>query len=580
MSALSGRRGFIGTLCALFAGAFLLVFVPVAAAAVLIPYPYAHFPLLTCAVFLGTGVVLFLAYRRLSRVSGFLERRFGVLLLLFSLLMLTAQLALGAHLRFQPAFDLEALYQGALEWLETGSFGAYASSTCHADYFAIFPNNLGGLVFLTLLFRPAAALGITDWFGVAMTANAVLVVSSMVLTALSCRRLWGAPTAITACLLFALSPPFWFMAPVFYTDTLSMVFPAAVFYLYVCSRAETRRIRLALYYAGMGILAALGALLKATVLIILIAILIALLCEKRWRRAMALAGAALCLIPLLFAGFRAYTAAHQQTSSAAAQESMPLSYWLALAVQGEGTYNHAIFQLGRSIRNPAARDAALREQVLAGLREQGIGGALTLPIRKSVRAFSDGTFALSDFLDDTPLTPNGLHRFLLYKGEYHPLYQSLCNGVWGVVLLLLLLSLWLHGKNGQPCAVFAAQVALFGLWLFLMLWEVNSRYITNFLSLLYLCAAGGMKPFSHFVRRTLHRLHVRCLPPHIVSGGDIAEAAHRTSCENSVKNKTGHKIRCAPRWSVHRLRCFPAVSRRCSTGNSSRTTTALRRSPA
>lgn len=495
------RRSFTGELCALFAVAFLFVFVPVTVACLLSPAPYPHFLLLTCAVFLGTGAFLWLAYRYVERTAAFWERHFGKVLLLFSLGMLIVQLLLGAQLRFRPAFDLEALYQGAQEWMETGTFGAYASATCHADYFAIFPNNLGGLVLLTLLFRSAAALGITDWFLVGMVANAALVVLSMVLTALSCRRLWGVRAALSALVLFLLSPPFWFMAPVFYTDTLSMMFPAAVFYLYVRSRTETRPSRLALYYTGMAVLAALGALLKATVLIALLAILIALLCEKRWRRALTLAGTAICLTALVFTGFRAYTTAHQHDPQAAAQEKMPLSYWLALAVQGEGTYNHTVFQLGRSIRDPAARDAALREHALASLQKQGVGGTLSLFARKSVRAFGDGSFALSDFLDDTPQTPNGLHRFLLYKGDRYPLYQSLCNGVWGAVLALLLLTVRRRTADGRPPAVLAAQVCIFGLWLFLLMWEVNSRYITNFLPLVYLCAAGGMERFSSLIRR-------------------------------------------------------------------------------
>lgn len=127
---------------------------------------------------------------------------------------------------------------------------------------------------------------------------------------------------------------------------------------------------------------------------------------------------------------------------------------------------------------------------------------LELFVRKSVRCFGNGTYALSDFLDDRPQQRGTLHEFVLYDGKDYALYSHFCQGVHTALMLLAVIS-------GAFAAVYARrrdepfvpQLSVFGLFLFLLMWETSARYIQNYMPLLFLSALSGLK--------SIHSLQVR-----------------------------------------------------------------------
>lgn len=121
----------------------------------------------------------------------------------------------GNMLRFDPQFDLEAIYRGTEQWVNIGDFTSYSSYTCHDNYFYVFPNNTGALFFLFIVFKNASLFGITDFFCVAMVVNVIMVTATMVITSLICKRRMSPSAGLLAAALFLISPPFWFIAPVF-----------------------------------------------------------------------------------------------------------------------------------------------------------------------------------------------------------------------------------------------------------------------------------------------------------------------------------------------------------------------------
>ena len=54
----------------------------------------------------------------------------------------------------------------------------------------------------------------------------------------------------------------------------------------------------------------------------------------------------------------------------------------------------------------------------------------------------------------------------------------------------------IRGKTA-PDLVFLLRLTLFGFWLFMMLWESNSRYLVHYLPVLYSCAFLGGTGAGH-----------------------------------------------------------------------------------
>lgn len=95
-----------------------------------------------------------------------------------------------------------------------------------------FSNNLGGMAFLAVFFSLAHSLGIIDHFMAVSVVNGLCVVATILITATLCKKLLGVKHTLFALLLFVVSLPFWFIAAVFYTDSLSMLFPTLILFLY------------------------------------------------------------------------------------------------------------------------------------------------------------------------------------------------------------------------------------------------------------------------------------------------------------------------------------------------------------
>lgn len=462
-------------------------------------YNYSSVAIISLIIFFT--VIICLCYYVFLKKEAFFQRHFNKTLIIFTLIMFSIQLIAGYSLRFEPVFDLEAIYQGAKQWASTGTFGTYSSGTCNELYFYVFPNNLGGLTFLTLVFKLFSLLKIRDTFAAAMIVNGLMSVGTMVITSLICKKLLGVRFAITALLLFLLSPPFYFIAPVFYTDSLTMIFPAAAFYLFILSLEEKNKLKLALYYISISVIAAVGALIKFTVLIVIIAILIFLICKKNFRRFLALGTTAVFIISAMIMGFNGYIYSNHLDKEIAKQTNAPYSYWLAVGFNGNGTFSNECYEVYNSIDDPELRKTELNHFVVTKIRDLGVPGVFYLFNNKSVRAFGDGTYALSDFLDDNPQRTGKLHSFILYDGEHYKSYQTICSGIFIFILILLFFSGIKKRKGSNEIQLsLIPQLCVFGLMLFLIIWEVNSRYITNFIPMIFICAVYGIDNFYLVVK--------------------------------------------------------------------------------
>ncbi len=451
---------------------------------------YGHPVFLTCITALVTLIIISCVYKLIQEKQKFFDKNYRLILTISAIILFALQMILGNELRFSPIFDLEAVYQGAIKWVTTGRFDDYTSNTCHSDYFYIFPNNLGTLTLLASIFKIPSLLGITDYFSVAMTVNGAMVTATMIFTSLICKKLYGYKGGILAILLFLISPPFYFIAPVFYTDSLSLLFPVLAFYLILKIGGGSHRLssQISIVITALFILA-IGTLVKPTVSIFAVAICIVLLVLKRWKQVIGYVFTYSLVLAIVMGTFNAYIYTQHLDKTIAEYKNTPITYWLNLAFHGDGRYNSQIDMMSR-ISDTEKRDKVLMELLQTSLKEKSVNDYIKLFKTKSTIAFGDGTYALSDFLDDNPEKKGELHKALLYSGENYKTYSSVCTGIFSAILLLMLLSV--KRKENHIYALMA-QISVFGVLLFLMMWEINARYITTYIPFIFICAVSGIE---------------------------------------------------------------------------------------
>ena len=425
-----------------------------------------------------TGIAFFVRWRSPGAKSLWVGTAAGAAVLL------AVQIVAGLSMRYQPAWDLDAIYGGAIEWVESGSFSGYT------EYFQYFPNNLGGLLFFAAIFRPMHALGGTNYFAAAVIANSVLVTGSVVLTVWIASRWYGTSGAVWTLAALLLCPPVWFMGAVFYTDTLSMIYPVAILAGYI-RLTQTRGARQYAWAVAVGLILAAGMRIKFTVLIAFIAVCIDAVARLR-RRVWLPIGVALAIAIGGYAAVGMIFYPRFLDPAEAARMNTPISHWIMMGLRGNGGYNPADYAFTRSFSDPALRNAAIRGEIRARLHALGGGGLLQMFGTKWAVCFGDGTFVLDSFLDDTPLMRSAAHEWVMRDGRYFVWYNRMAQAVWNALLVLCSVSAArgvFRARRGFPAAV--AVLAVTGIALFALLWESSSRLVLNFLPMVVLAASGA-----------------------------------------------------------------------------------------
>jgi len=153
---------------------------------------------------LFTVAISFTAYFFITKFHAFFEKHYIKIVAAFLGIMLILQIIFGYFLEITPQWDFENIYKGAISWAETGTFPN------PSDYFFYFPNNLGGMWGLSIIFRIAGLFQIQNYSMAATVVNALLNVTMMLLCFCICRKLASLKTAIFVLFIFYGKPAFLF----------------------------------------------------------------------------------------------------------------------------------------------------------------------------------------------------------------------------------------------------------------------------------------------------------------------------------------------------------------------------------
>ncbi len=433
-------------------------------------------------------VVLYLVYMILRKYSKALDKNYKIILIVFAAIMFIIELIIGNLMKCDLTFDIGSLHKAAIEWVETGTFKSYY------DYYSYFPNNLGGMTFLYIFFKLGSFFGIKNYFSTGVFVMSIMIVSIMVLVSLICKKFCGARNGIFALALFALSPQVYFIGGSIYTDTLSMLFPVLLFFLYLMSKEKSGAKKFAVYLL-MGLAAGIGCMIKFTVIIIVIAVIIYMcLHEKLFD----IIKAAVCMIGitvLITALLNSYMYSVHLDKDLAEKNNTPVLHWVMMGLKGNGAYNPADYELTRSL-DYKIRDEYLRQEIATRLNDRGFSGICELIALKSARDFGDGTYGIADTLSYPPERDTVFQDWVVYTAKHYSVYSHIATAVHMAIMIFMLALTYVfifNKKRPLSDDLFVPYLTIFGIWLFLLFWESNRRYFSNFAPMIFICACAGIE---------------------------------------------------------------------------------------
>lgn len=394
------------------------------------------------------------------------------------------QLICMQYIAVKPSWDFGQIYANPISLLST-------SQLSNPEYLAEFPNNLF-LVFVIYIIDGLASLfHITNFLAVGIVFNIIMIDLAIYFLYLTVNRLYNKKMGFFVLLLCFFITPFFTYVPIFYSDTLTMLFPILALYCYtvfIQKDQEWNRKNILLWIIIITAIL-MGMQIKFTVIIMLIAILIDYFFRVRtttWKKFLPLIVAVFGIVFLGFHSLQSYLVYKWDIDL---NEQIPYTHWIMMGLVHDGGYDKTEYRYTRTFHTKEEKTKANIDMIKSRLGAYGPAGYLKFLNHKLAVTWNDGTYYAPEKLRRFPLSANNIvYQTFSNQGRYYKYYSGVANAIHLVLLLLIMGSTVLTLYHRQADVVSVCRLAVMGLTIFLLLWETRSRYLVQFLPLIIVCA--------------------------------------------------------------------------------------------
>lgn len=414
---------------------------------------------LGAAICLAAAVGLNRIEKYTKNLSVYDYRRFTALL---CIILFASQLITAIFVDFTPKNDLSYVCTGAKN-LILGNNIYEGLPDYHSDYFECYPNNhmLFSVVYILYKIEYALTGQMSDFLP---TAVNILGLSISYWLLCRCAEMIYQPSkAYIYAIRGMLFTPLVTYSAFFYTDSMAMPLVMAAAYFYLRFRKSGKISDIIFCGAFIG----LGYKMKGSALVLLIAIIADMAlrhCKAKSFAALVLPCAAV-IKAISFSAMRLLNI----SSKALKEKAFPFVHWIMMSADGRGGYNSDDFFYTRSFPGNEKVSADL-SRLAEKLEAQGLTGFLGHLCNKVAYTWENITFMAGYFYKDSFTSP----CFIFTSFFCH-----------FTLMFSILLSLVDSRKKGADEA-FVFRLSLFGLCLFLLIWETRCRYLISFFPLFML----------------------------------------------------------------------------------------------
>lgn len=445
--------------------------------------------LLAAALLIVFALVVWLTKKASLKMQN-QKRFFRIASLILLLVMAAGLLYAGMELKVYPSWDFGSVYQGAVEIVEDGAFSDGSNG-----YFTAHSNNVAVCMLLAAffwLFRGAAS-----YITLGILLNVGLILLGLVFFYFLTEKLYGSREGFLLILCCVFFLPFYMHVPIFYTDTFALPFVTGAFLSYQYRKKDARWLILtaAVLAAGYKVKGSLGVILIAFLIHIWLYRETAM---ERLKKSLLLMVPFLLLVGVL-------TVLPEQMpffdTSEKEKNEIPIEHWIATGLVDSGGYSAEVYWMTVSAEGVEAKRAVDRQFIRDTLEEYGVSGMVKHLEDKIQFTWGDGVYFAPEKLKREPVKESALHSWVLYDGRDYQKTYMYCSAVQLLLLAGILLSVLRNFlEKGRVREVQAMQLAVFGLFLFLLIWETRSRYLVNFVPVFLLLGMDGMQGLYRLIR--------------------------------------------------------------------------------
>ena len=426
----------------------------------------------------------------------------------FFILVTIIQITVIKYLSVDPGWDFGVVYDNAYQFALTGS----RNNAIYIEYFQYFPNNIFLFIILIVFIKLGLFIGITA-IQAAVIMNIIFIDAALFILYLVLRKKINTKNAIFGMIITLFFLPIFLYTPIFYSDTLTMFVGILFIYLFTFIDKDRLSLKNILLFIIIGLLVFIGKSLKITSIIVFIALLLDLFLNNKFKYSCIYLGISIITTAIMILLFNIVVVnnsrfAFQQNNYG----SYPYTHWLMMGVEdidkdnsarnSYGGYNLEDYNYTKSFETGKSAMPANIEEYRNRVEKLGIGGYLIYLTKKAVNTWSDGYYFSDVALSINPTNNNSYLRNILFNNlpsKYFFIYFT--QGVQFCFILCLIFGCLIKLKM-KISQIDYIRFAIFGLMIFLLLWENRSRYLVNFIPLfIYVIVEFYYLVYNYYLKR-------------------------------------------------------------------------------
>lgn len=445
--------------------------------------------ILTIISFVAVLLVFIFIVKMLLNIDYDKKRNFRLVLLILLTIFIVLQFYSIYSLMVNPSWDFGTVYSEAIDQ----SSGNY-QYIIREGYFSQYTNNNLILVMVTWIFKLFAGLFRNNYLLLGNISNLIIIDLSIMINFLIVYKLFSKKWLIIFVFLNLLCLPLYTYIPIFYTDTFPMIFQSLMIYFYVSFiQTDSRNFKI-FCLIMIGIISLIGFQLKATVIILLVAMVIHIFLKNKLKRSILFT--LLITSSFIISNF-GYNYAMDKSDLFSKIDyerySLPYPHWIMMGLTYPGGFNKDDFEYTKSFKSKEEKSEANINRIKERINAYGLFGIIEHLGEKITYVWSDGTYFSASLLSREPTNDDSLgYSLVAFNGEYIQYTIYIYNAYHFIVLLLILVSMLKGFKNKKPDFISLFRLTFFGLFLFLLIWEAKPKYIVNFLPVFYFICLDGL----------------------------------------------------------------------------------------
>lgn len=429
--------------------------------------------------------ILIIALLIKLKESKILESKIFYVFFWIIMVTLTFIIGLNTRVTLEKTWDYGVLIKSA--------FGEINGIKAPIYYFGRFPNNVPLLIVeiflgkICKLYNPN--ITIYGFHTATILLNSFIIATHILIFNLLVKNIISVKAERVSIILSILFFPLYFYAAYLYTDTIACLLMLISFYAFLKYSTTTGNKKI-LYLVITLFFVGIGFKFKATNIFLYIAILMNLFFEKKYKSVLIMIiGIIPTILLLSFIINKLYPISDKEYD----RYKFPYTHWVMMSMNPKTSGNYltedVVFTMG--FDNYQDKETATTQLLKERLKTYTFSSFMKKTfITKNLIVWADPTIAIDNYLSRKPYHKNILTEFVTYSGKHHKKMLYYLRGIYLVIIVGMLLSAVFIIKKSNSY-IYIAQIAIVGIYIFELFWEIHARYIYNFVPLMMITSCYG-----------------------------------------------------------------------------------------